>query len=97
MIFLSVLYDEPDTSTYRGIELSHGAHRDVFHTGNPTHDYLTAVFTVHLKYGEGAERTLRYLSSWNHFAMDGGDLPEEGYTEDQIRAAREAAGVFLET
>ena len=98
MIQLRVLYDEGDPSTYRGIELRFKApyfneHQDVFNTGVPIHDYLTAVWAIREVYGEDA--VAQHTSSYDNFSFDGGDLPEEGFTDKQLSDARRAALLFL--
>jgi len=94
-IFLSVLYDEPDPHTYRGIEV-HGkdGFRQVVDTGNPQHDYFTV--GVILDIVTGGEAIVMESSSIHHFAMDGGpQLDFAIATDEQIEAAVEAGRRLL--
>lgn len=96
MIFLNCCYEEPDPSTYAGIELRMGIGRkkEVFNTGDPFHDYLTAGAVAHMRAGEDAD--VMGLSSMDHFSMDGGVLLDGmSATDDQIKAALEAARAYL--
>ena len=95
-IFLSCLYDDVDPTTYEGIELRMrlGAKREVFNTGNPFHDYLTANIVAFLRAGEHA--CVMGSSSVDHFSMDGGHLPCASLaTDEQLETAREAARAYL--
>ena len=101
MIILSVLYDEPNPATYAGIQIrtrqDPEPRVEVWNTGVPTVDFLTSQFVLTGRYGPDNAGTLTsYSSSWDHFAMDGGDLPESGYTDEQVAAARVAAVAYLE-
>jgi len=93
---LSCLYDDRDPATYEGIELkmSLEAEPEVFNTGNPFHDYLTAGIIVFHRAGENA--IVMGSSSIDHFAMDGGDLPDgDTATEEQVMEAALAAKAYL--
>jgi hypothetical protein len=96
-IFMSCKYDDVDPATYKGIELQMkpGAKREVFNTGDPLHDYLTAGFVATSRAGDDAP--IFGSSSIDHFVMDGGaQLDAEQATPDQLKAALKAAEAYLE-
>ena len=93
---ISCLYDDVDPSTYEGISISMslGAEAEVFNTGKPFHDYLTGSIVIFHRAGEDA--IVMGASSIDHFAMDGGDLPDgTEATEEQVMAAAMAAKAYL--
>ena len=95
-IFLSCLYDDQNPETYEGIELRMDidAEREVFNTGTPFHDYLTAACVAYTRAGEHAYIT--GSSSLDHFVFDGGVLPDgTAATEKQTKAAIETARQYL--
>jgi hypothetical protein len=89
IVFVSVLYNEPDPSTYQGFKILRGEESHVFNTGNPTLDYLTAGATIYLKWGKSS--TIMFTSSIDHFVMDGGDLQDEDPPAEVSHAAVEKA------
>ncbi len=96
VIHLSCLYDDVDPSTYEGIELRMrlGSKREVFNTGDPFHDYLTANMVAFTR--GGLDACVMGSSSLDHFAMDGGHLPSpELATREQLKAADETAREYL--
>ena len=96
MIFISCLYDEPDPSTYRGMEIRIDRESEplVFNSGNPTVDYVTAGCVVYTR--AGGEVPIMGSSSIDHFVMDEGDLKTEEIPDDEIRAGYAAARAYLE-
>lgn len=91
-LILGVNYMEPDPKTYAGFEVrSDGETLMTFNTGNPTVDFLTAMWWIMLTYGENVH--MSNSSSVDHFAMDGGDLRDADgqYTKDEVRQAQEIA------
>jgi hypothetical protein len=94
--FITVLYDDANPETYEGVSLSmtYRSPEEVFNTGAPFHDYLTAIFVVHERWGEDA--IIMGSSSCDHFVMDGGEcLDAENATEDQLVAAIKAAREYV--
>lgn len=89
-------YDEPDPKTYRGIGVRMGikAEQELFNTGRPYHDYLTAHLVIWKRVGEGMD--VMGSSSLDHFVFDGGELPDSAAaTEEQLNEAVEAAKAYL--
>lgn len=80
---ISVLYDEPDPTTYRGVAVRVGDAEDVIlSSDDPTVDYVAAGW-VALRAGC---TSLICSSSVSHFAMDGGDLNTTSPTPAQMEA-----------
>lgn len=98
---LGIDYSEPPDSpseaplNYRGVILRMGleSEQEVFATGDPTVDYLTAGFVAH--YRVGPEAPVMCSSSVDHFAMDGGQLDDEDPSEEQIQKAVRAGRAYL--
>jgi hypothetical protein len=63
---IEVLYDEPDTDTYRGVVCKAGFHREPFNSGDVSKDYRDAV-----DYAKGLSEHVSNTSSVDHFIMDG--------------------------
>jgi len=91
--FLNLLYDEPDPSTYRGVQLRMGDTKDVFDTGNPTVDYITAGCVAYTR--AGGQITIQGSSDIDHFVMDGGVLNDNDPTDEEIAAGHAAARKHL--
>ncbi len=66
--FVSVNYDEPDVSTYRGVSVKFEDYQELFNSGNPEEDMRDAL-TVIVELGY---ETFLHSSSVDHFEMDGG-------------------------
>lgn len=90
---ISILYDEPDPATYRGVQLKMGpeGEPEVFGTGDPTVDYLTAGSVAHIRLGPGA--SILGTSSVDHFSMDGGDIRD--FTREDVEKAIRLARAYL--
>ena len=107
MFFISCDFDEGEASTYRAIELSllHGGEskdRERFATGDPLHDYLTAMYVVFIRYERAGldpdDATIMGSSSVDHFAMDGGiTLDAEGADMENLKRAARAAKEYEDT
>ena len=95
-VFMSIIYEEGDPNTYAGFELRADKKTiGIFNTGNPTVDYLTAMWWIKLSYGEDVH--VSGSSSIDHFAFDGGDLRDgEGqYTPEEVAKAKKLAHQIL--
>lgn len=93
--FIGIEYDEPDPATYAGVRLRMGpeVEPEVFFSGDPTTDYLTAGCVVHYRMGPDAR--IMGSSSVDHFVMDGGTLEDEDPPQEKIEAAIAAARAYL--
>lgn len=93
--FIAIQYDE-DPLIYRGIILRmDGApvKEEVFMTGNPTVDYLTAGFVAYKRLGPDA--VIMHSSTLDHFVMDGGVLNTEDPSQAEIDKATVCAREYL--
>lgn len=105
MIFLSCRYFEPDPSTYAGVllRMDIDAEPEVFNTGNPAVDYLTAHLVIQKRVKDaGGDPDNVYIggsSSIDNFVMDGGSFGEgeedEAVAEATFTAALAAAKAYL--
>lgn len=94
---IGIVYDDNNPESYAGVTLrmGSGSLADTFHTGNPTVDYLTAVFVVASR--NGVDHPAMSSSSIDHFVMDGGDLNTDNPPEAAISAALDATRRYLES
>lgn len=97
---LGILYDETDPATYSGVTLRLGDDREVFNSGNPTVDYLTAYFVLSHRYRAAGfdvgDVPVMASSSVNHFVFDGGTLNDSDPSQEEVDAAVAAAKAYLE-
>ena len=90
---ISVLYEEFEPETYRGVEFKLGDERAVFNTSNPTVDYLTVLGVLWLEHGQ--QTPVITKSSVDHFVMDGGVLDESTPSPSDVDAAIANSLVYL--
>jgi len=90
MVFFSVVYTEPDPTTYAGVGASFkGWPEDIkLMTGDPTAD-MVALQLIVLRMGLG--ELVMESSSVNHFMMDGGEMRDESPTDEDIERAKPIA------
>jgi len=70
---VDVLYDEPDTSTYRGVQCRAGFYSETFNSGDISEDYREAC-----KKGKEFATVVMNSSSVDDFLMDGPFIYQDG-------------------
>ena len=84
--FITVDYDEPDSSTYRGLKLSLDKVDHNFNSGNLAKDYNDLMKFLGTLSDEEFPAMLTFSSSYDHFWMDGGaDKYKEMYVNKDFR------------
>jgi len=85
--YLSVLYTEPDASTYKGVQVVLGNKGVIINSGDPILDYLCTLLSVPSEWHEAG---FMCSSSVDSFIMDGGTLEHEDgeYSQEEIDRAR---------
>ena len=68
---ISILYNDVDQDTYRGIEVRIGESKTVFNTGDPVKDWESAAKFCDVEQREGRAEAIMLSSSCDHFVMDG--------------------------